>query len=539
MPSPRSVERSNSHDDVVDLLSEARRLVVRNRAGEEDNLVQIQQVIEAAQRELRLNRFRSSIENLRAITVQAGLSAEVDAVEESNLQEIEGHSNDGINGSTHDEEANIALLTASVDEEEDGVDLVISDVEDTDPGLPSLELFFIGLSGSPLVYTDLSRLQRSRSFVDFVDTRLRLTTSSNVPVLRSTLAMIPRDGDTWTRTPALGVEEEREVIENDDDPFSGGRSYTILSTVSPLPTPPRSPAATGHRDNTPVSSAGATAGSSVALEERQNEGGVKDQPPFTKERRAQLMAAMTADVGRYSQEREWALYQDQGYCVFPSVESPVPKIETHTNTGPTGSSRNSEETSTAVRTLRRIRRLRRESNRATPPIQPFERRPVNELPDPAEEFLIHLLNQAEMTGEQAARRQEEQGPQFEELRAETDRAQFRYSLLRGAMDGPPSGDDWTSFEQLLNLLAREETSPGNIGGGREELALVMLLTAQPDGMDIREAKAFGLEWHVWSNRSQELYPDVPRFLSLRYIEFWSALRQGWGTGIQARGCLAQ
>jgi hypothetical protein len=62
-----SAERPDSHELVADLLSEARNLISRERTVEENNLLQIQHVIEAAQRELRRLRIRSEVDRFFAV----------------------------------------------------------------------------------------------------------------------------------------------------------------------------------------------------------------------------------------------------------------------------------------------------------------------------------------------------------------------------------------------------------------------------------------------------------------------------------------
>lgn len=258
MPSTSSDERLHSHDIVVDLLSEARHLVVRDRAGEEDNLLQIQQAIEAAQRELRRLHFRSSVEEFRAIAAQAGLREEVGEVEQSS-QEHYGteESSDVVDGYTDDEEDGVALVTQTqngttaservlgengvennlgsdeeartTDEEEGSVDLMRPDIEDADPRSPSLGLSSFGPSGSTLIYTDLSRLQQTRSFIDFIDRRVGRATSSNLSDPGNILDQTPRDGDTRTIMHALRPGEEWQVTESKNDP-SGGGPYTLESS---------------------------------------------------------------------------------------------------------------------------------------------------------------------------------------------------------------------------------------------------------------------------------------------------------------------
>lgn len=204
----------------------------------------------------------------------------------------------------------------------------------------------------------------------------------------------------------------------------------------------------------------------------------------------------------------------------------MPESETKVNRDPTGPSGNGEGSSTAVRTLRRYRR---ERNRATLPMQLFEQRPVNGLPDPAEDFLVYLLTETQ-TIRLGPRRQEEEGPRFEELRLPLEAARFRYSLVRQAMDGTPTETDKIAFEDSIDLLRREDSSRGTNGARIETAASVILLAAQRDGIDIREATRFAIEWTQWTNSSSRwaLYPDIGGFIFVSDMQFWTALRRGWG-----------
>jgi hypothetical protein len=498
MPSASSVDRPHSHEIIIDLLSEARHLVVRERAMENNNLLQIQQVIEAAQRELRLLRIRSSVETIGVTEAQVRTREEGNEVGESG-QEYDGrnYSHNARDVSTDGESDRVALMTVTVEqtpidsagqpsdsseqsraeeaqsdtplneldlylghstswtlpnferllqrlpghedtwrpavsapetqqtqtqrgisvdegaahghfaedsssesnegvrptsEEEVVVNSIRTEVEDIDPGSPSAGLdFFDTTTGRPLVYTDLSHLQRRQSFVNFTDRRLGRATSSSLPDPGNVLDQTPRDENTSTITSTSGTAGGSETTESEED-SSGSSSYEDLGAVTPLPTPPRSPIPTLHRENASISSTGATAGSPVGQEEGQEEPEKKEQSPFSKERRAQLMAAMTADIVRYSQARELDFYQEHGYCIFPKAESPDLDDQTNVNTHSTGVSGNGEGRSSITEPFRRLLHSRRQSTRVTLPTQSIERRPVSDLPDPAEEFLVYLLS---------------------------------------------------------------------------------------------------------------------------------------------------
>jgi hypothetical protein len=64
MPDTGNAVHSDSNDIIADLLSEARHLISRERTTGDDNLLQIQQVIEAAQRELCRLRLREEVERV-------------------------------------------------------------------------------------------------------------------------------------------------------------------------------------------------------------------------------------------------------------------------------------------------------------------------------------------------------------------------------------------------------------------------------------------------------------------------------------------
>ncbi len=79
MPSASSVERPDSFEVIADLLLEARHLISRERMTDDNNLLQIQQVIKAAQRELRQVRLRSEVERL--FVVDEAVDVGVDGIE--------------------------------------------------------------------------------------------------------------------------------------------------------------------------------------------------------------------------------------------------------------------------------------------------------------------------------------------------------------------------------------------------------------------------------------------------------------------------
>jgi hypothetical protein len=122
------------------------------------------------------------------------------------------------------------------------------------------------------------------------------------------------------------------------------------------------------------------------------------------------------------------------------------------------------------------------------------------------------------------------------------------------MDAPPSENQRVDFEQWLDVL-RTEHNPtlltaqsflqDSVRVRGETPNSMMILAAKQDGMDIRESMRFIMQWCVyrrWSSRpgrSQELYPDVWGMLSVRDMQFWTALRRGWGNWGPSQGMLDQ
>jgi hypothetical protein len=405
-----------------------------------------------------------------------------------------------------------------VGQEENGENSARTEIGNVDQESPSAGLAFFDPTGRSLVYTDLSRLQRAQSFVTFTERHLSRATSSGLPDLGNILDQTPRDGNSPIITPESEAVGESRMADNEED--SNESSYEDLGAVTPLPTPPRSPVSTLHRETASITSTGATAGSSVGQEDRQEEPMKTEQSPFTKERRAQLIAVMTVDIARYSQEREWSFYQEHGYCLFPKSESPNPIHVTSVTPYSTGMLENGEGTLNTVGLLRPLLLSRRDRIRTTLPAESVQRRPVSDLPDPAEEFLVHLLHMPFVAG-QGARRQEERDGQFEERSVPPDNARFRFSLVLGSNNTEPTEGDQAAYRDLFSRLMREE---GEIGPLTE-----IIWHARRDGMDIREAALFIEHWLTFSyNHSQERYPDIEGFLSVSAVQFWTALRRGWG-----------
>jgi hypothetical protein len=62
----------------------------------------------------------------------------------------------------------------------------------------------------------------------------------------------------------------------------------------------------------------------------------------------------------------------------------------------------------------------------------------------------------------------------------------------------------------------------------EEPLASLMVSASRNGMNVQEGIAFLNEWFLWLEHTQDNSPDVFGFLPMRWIQFWVALRRGWG-----------
>jgi hypothetical protein len=675
MPSTDSVEHPDLSETIIDLLLEARHLVSRERTTEDDNLLQIQRIIEAVQRELRRLSIHAEIDDIasrqlqeRGETRNIGVESNSDGDNESRNSSSDGgqgmlddgsgrlnsvmattgqisiaHPTQTAESETRNEtlQANgppteldlylghsAARALASLGDgfqellrhagrradpasgdpliqrgnnnvegqagAENGVDIFVSatnngavrSTAEQDVGMegtegevsiaaansPPTEGASVNLPGSSLIYTNLSHLRQELSF-NFTDRRIRRATSSNTLTTGNTLGQIPRDtdGDSWA-TRLFITQAENSTTGNGE---SDAMSEEDLGDLVPLPSLPRTPLATVNRETASISSTGAFAGSELILDEVKAEQTKEEQPPlFTKDRRAQLMAAMNANIARQSQEREWAFYQEHGYCLLPKSHSPEPVQNKEATIVGRRSDRSPETDGepefqrifSRLREVRRAReetnlrarsagrapgslattnhRARRPSNRVTLPIVPSQQRRFNRFTDQSERFLVFLLDIR-------SRRQvqELEPPQFEERHVRPDVGRFRYSL---AQDSADVGAVRVNFKRLMAELTEEsEGELISFGGGDADDAPIrgqppiprLILLAERDGLDVRESIEIVSRWNQFSviNRERnEAYgygTDVEGFLPLSVIQFWIALRRGWGHWIPSRRML--
>jgi hypothetical protein len=376
--------------------------------------------------------------------------------------------------------------------------------------------------------------------VDFTDRRLGRATPSSLPDPGNVRDQLPSDGESWVIRPSLSTQEERSATANDEDPSLG--SDEDLSGITPLPTPPQSPSASLRREATSLnSSTGAIVGSEVEGEEAREQLLIEKQSPFTKERRAQLMAEMNVDIARYSQQREWAFYREHGYGVLPRAKSPEPVHETGNEernlSGPAGVR---EESLNRQELLSEVLLVDADGRHLEVDLEEFINRaellPPLELQDHEEDFLVYLLR--EIVGEDGIQWMT-QLEQFVERRVPSDRARLRYQLV-GL--GPVSRDqDLLTYRTLSSLLGLDRIEAISIArairhGENVDHIDVRHFTpledimefAVGDGMNVRQAVAFLTEWFWWLDVKSEIGPTPAEFIDIEVLQFWVALRRGWG-----------
>lgn len=251
--------------------------------------------------------------------------------------------------------------------------------------------------GRPLLYTDLSRLQREHSSVNFTDRGVRRATSSNVP--NSPQVLRVRDGDSWVVTPGPDAQGQRLATETDGE--SSENSEEEIDALTPLPSPPLSPPLLNH-ERASLSSTGATVESEIVPGERKKEPAKEEDLSFSKERSAKLIAEMNTDIARHSQEREWAFYREQGYGVLPRIHYPeMVQANTLVNNrgrGGVNAHRDSRSlpgfTGDAIRTVTALAELSRHRDpdaRVTAPAESSQQRQTTSIADQAEEFPAYVL----------------------------------------------------------------------------------------------------------------------------------------------------
>jgi len=395
-------------------------------------------------------------------------------------------------------------------------------------------------TGQSSLFTDSSSLRRESSFVDFTDRRLGRATPSSLPDPENARDQLPSGGESWVIRPRPSTQEERSATANDEDPSLG--SDEDLSGITPLPTPPQSPSASLRREAISLnSSTGAIVGSEVEGEEAREQPLKEKQSPFTKERRAQLMAEMNVDIARYSQQREWAFYREHGYGVFPRAEPPEPVHETgNEERNPSGPAGVLEESLNRQELLSEVLLIDADGRHLEVDLEEFINRaellPPLELQDHEEDFLVYLLR--EIVGEDGIQWMT-QLEQFVERRVPSDRARLRYQLVEL---GPVSRDqDLLTYQTLSSLLGLDRIEAISIARAirhgenfdhidvRHFTSLEDIMEfAVGDGMNVRQAVAFLTEWFWWLDVKSEIGPTPAEFIDIEVLQFWVALRRGWG-----------
>ncbi|CAG8970812.1 hypothetical protein HYALB_00001599 [Hymenoscyphus albidus] len=208
-------------------------------------------------------------------------------------------------------------------------------------------------------------------------------------------------------------------------------------------------------------------------EEDNNE--TKDEPEkaeteeeynFTPQRRERLMELMRRDINQYDARREEEFGQEHGYQLYPlhTEEQPIPENQTP---DPVFNSLGPSEAST--RTIQRLRRLVR--------------------------FRINLEFVPEDTTELL----------------ETG----FFSFLPALSTERPSFEERFEFRELVLSLPHDT------------LRRIMVM-AEQDGFDSREGAHFIGNWNRYLLHFHAPYPDIERMIPLLHIQFFIALRQGWG-----------
>jgi hypothetical protein len=645
MPSASGIERPDSFDIITDLLLEARHLISRERMTDDNNLLQIQQIIEAAQRELRRLRLRSEVERL--FTVDEAVDIGVDGIESDDSGGRASRSSSEDAGGLSPEDASGGVISTmartrqifitrsgqtqgpdaetrgeAVATNESPTEFDLSSLRDrtdwtpaaqqelrqhtpgheaTGPpaefssqvnqiqrelhqinghaqlsddvavaGLDSVvdELAFaaspdgqegatrgarqevannaavssVERPGQSSLFMISSGLRRESSFVDFTDRRLGRATPSRLPDPGNVRDELPSGGESWVIRPRPSTQEERSATASDEDPSLG--SDEDLSGITPLPTPPQSPSASLRREATSLnSSTAAIVGSEVEGEEAREQPLNEKQSPFTKETRAQLMAEMNADIARYSQQREWAFYREHGNGALLRAEPPEPVHEPgNEERNPSGPAGIREESLNRQELLSEVLLVDADGRHLEVDLEevlnPAELLQPLELLVHEEDFLVYVLEKIiREDGIQWTTQLE----QFVERRVPSDRARLRYQLVEL---GPVSGDrdrDLLTYRRLSSLLGldrieaisiaraiRHGENVDHIGGSHFTPLGNIMEFAVGDGMNIRQAVAFLTEWFYWLEHTDEIWNTPAEFVDIQVLQFWVALRRGWG-----------
>ncbi|KAN0115276.1 hypothetical protein V8E51_004820 [Hyaloscypha variabilis] len=617
--------RRNSQDIIADLLSEARHLVSRERTTEEDNLLQLQQVIEAAQRELRRLRLHAEGGRLRVredvqtdVGENTGMHDFRGRRGETNDTERDSSPDDGSGGVisamvrvgqiniTHPgENADLGNQTRAEDNQTngppteldlnlgEGTDWMLAGLDevlqqlpeneargrlaepvaglplvqtgragtdeeappnhDTGNSGPNLSSGSVGVptdqdgivqltrredgntsiessaidgtpgvpSGRSMLYTELSRPGREESFVNFTDAARRAA-ASNAANPGNRLHQMSRGDDTWVIR--LPLETERESLSQGAEQESNDSSEEDLDALTPLPSPPPSPPLRSH-ETASLSSTAATAGSEFLLEEAGNGSKKEEQMCFSKERKAQLMAAMNADIARYSQGREWEYYRQHGYGVLPRIHYPEPAQNTEPLNAHTSGRTNREMGNEVFARTVADALARLDDSILTSAEMQFIR-----LVSQGEEFLAYLLqlpNLIDVAVRQPYFAEQYVHPRFGSLEGHI------YSLVQEPEDVETARMEFDQMTMELfdrNRAGHIWAAVGSTGRGEGPIPQLML-RATMDGMSIREGYRLlhhCIDWWNSDAGRRSVREDPEGFLPMAVIQFWIALRRGWG-----------
>ncbi|CAG8954639.1 hypothetical protein HYFRA_00004559 [Hymenoscyphus fraxineus] len=277
-------------------------------------------------------------------------------------------------------------------------------------------------------------------------------------------------------------------------------------------------------------------------EEDNNE--TKDEPEkaeteedynFTPQRRDLLMERMRRDMNQYDARREEEFGQEHGYQLYPlhTEEQPIPQNQTP---NPAPNSLGPSEAST--RTIQRLRR-RALTNSNLP-----TRRHSHSSPPLTTTNSSPLPNQSRI---RARRHNRSVGPTL--LTSRTHDHGRDFSLYLHTTWSRNQDDDHDSLLTSLTLPELLETGffsflpalPTERPSFEErfefrELVLSLphdtlrriMVMAEQDGFDSREGTHFIGNWNRYLLHFHAPYPDIERMIPLLHIQFFIALRQGWG-----------
>lgn len=132
--------------------------------------------------------------------------------------------------------------------------------------------------------------------------------------------------------------------------------------------------------------------------------------------------------------------------------------------------------------------------------------------NPIDDFLDELCSDASRAGREMLAYNHDH-PGFAHSQG-SENESYIFSVLRDLPEYDSSIVDRLHFEEAEARL-------------QDTLQRRMIVAAVADGMDPREACEFLQAWRRFARNKE--WNDVPGMLSMRHMQFWSALRKGWGT----------